>query len=259
MKIAGFLLALFLLTGLSEVSHAQNFKGRTQESVITPAQEKLRVGEKLVYSVEWMGIPVMKASLSVKGIIKIGGRECYHLEAEAQPNNFFRLFYDVRHKVISYVDTKNFLPVRFEKERCEKNKCSDLIIEFNQDKNEAKVVTDHAAIVKIAPNTQDLLSCLYYFRRLEIKEGQTYSANILYGEKNWPVSITVKKPYLIDIRKKGTFSVIEIAPNADFIEHLLNKPKAQAYFSAGSDRTPLLFTFSTKFGVLRGALQESPE
>jgi hypothetical protein len=259
MKKKRLLLALLLLIGSSRFFYAQDIKGKTQEYSIAPPQEKIRIGEKLKYSVEWLGIPVMKVTLSVQEVAKLDGRECYHLEAVAQPNAFFRLFYDVEHKMDSYIDTKNFSPVRFEKKRCEKNKCADLIIEFHQDKSEARVTTYRSVDVKIPTNTQDLLSCLYYFRRLEIKEGQTYSANILYGEKNWPISVTVKTPYLMDIRKKGTFSVIEISPSADLIEHLLNKRKAQAYFTADSNRIPLLFTLSTRFGVLRGALQELPE
>jgi len=257
MKKPFLLLALALALSVQPL-FAQDFTGRRREIKIEPPQERLSVGEELTYSVEWLGIPVLKVRLQVKEIKEVSGKECYHLLATAAPNDFFRMFYDVEHKVDSYIDTKTFLPVRFEKSRCEKNICSDLLMEFDREKNEAKISSDNIKTVKIQQNTLDLLSVIYYMRHLGLKEGGTYSANILYPQKTWPISITVKNAFLKDIRKKGTFSVIEIIPNTDLVGYLLDRRGAEAFFTADSKRIPILFIMNTKFGLLRGIIEDLP-
>lgn len=253
-----FIFALFSIA-LSKASFAQDFKGKSHEVKIEAAQQRLDVGENLTYSIEWLGIPVMKISIAVKETKEVSGHHCYHVQATATPNNFFRMFYDVEHKVDSFIDTRTFLPVRFEKVRKERDKSTNLLIEFDRQKNEAKVDSGRSLTVKIEPGTLDLLSAFYYFRLLNIEEGKIYTTNVLYERKSWPVKITVRKPYLKDIHKKGTFAVIVMCPSTDLVSYLLGRPDSEALFSADSKRIPLLFTLNTKLGVLRGLIQDIPK
>ena len=47
--------------------HAQNFIGKKEKIVIAEPEKSLRIGERLEYSVEWLGVAVGKIVLHVEG------------------------------------------------------------------------------------------------------------------------------------------------------------------------------------------------
>lgn len=276
MKRVVFFLTAAIIS-LSSLAFAQNFKGRVQEATIATPQNKLTIGETLVYSVEWLGISAGKIILSVNGTEKIDGNECYHVTAKALPNKFFRMFHDVEYRVDSFIDTKGLFSRRFEKVKRLNNVYTCLVIEFNPEKNEAKYKFDCAkapadtnesaslrkkratnknTIVKIPTGTQDVLSTLYYFRLLDIKKGEAYPVNVSYDRQNWAFKINVGEPYLRDFHKKGSFCLFQISPNSDLINSITGKRGITIYLTADSFRKPALFTMNTKIGFLRGILQD---
>jgi hypothetical protein len=278
MKKINFL-AVVMLFSLTPFLLAQNFKGKAEQVKIANTQGKLTPGETLVYSVEWLGIPGGKIILKVEGKTVIDGRECYHVSARALPNAFFRMFHDVEYKVDSYIDIKTHFTRRFEKVRRLKQTFTYVAIEFNQEKNEATYkyykprgcvrITDFASLrkgisasdtktVKVPAEVQDLLSGLYYLRLINLKEGTSYSVNISYEQKKWPLKIKEGKPFLKDIYRKGTFSVLELSPQSDLIDFISGKRRISVYFTADSLRTPVLFTINTNIGLLRGVIQDLP-
>jgi len=266
--------------GLWPLTFAQNFKGKEIKLSIEPSPYKLTPGETLTYSAEWLGFPAGKIILSVKGIEQVSGHECYHVYAWARPNNFFRMFYDVEYKVDSYIDTKTFSTLRFEKIR-RKNQVFDYsMIQFDREKNEATYSSCHPQgpidkinfaslskdlaannpkTVKTASLTQDPLSSVYYFRLLDIKENNVYSINISFDQKDWPVKVKVGKLLLKEIRKKGIFSVFEFSAEAGMLNFVGGTGKSMVYFTTDSKRIPLSFATNTKFGPIKGLIQDLPK
>lgn len=265
---------------LISILPAQNFKGRQQQIEILPPYKKLTIGETLTYSAEWLGIPIGRIILKVVEIKNINGYACYHVNAQALPNRFFRRFYDIEYKVDTYIDTKTFYTQRFEKTRRIKDIFTYVIIEFNREKNEAtyryyspggsveiidfpslrkEIVANEIITIKVPAYAQDLLSSLYYFRLQNIKEGRGYSLNISYHSKNWPVDIKIEKPFLKDLHKKGTFAVIELSPSSALNNFILGRRGMRVYFTVDSRRMPLLFTLNTAIGIIRGVICDLPK
>lgn len=274
-KISVLLISVFFI--LNSPLYAQNFKEKQEKNiVIAEAKKELRVGETLVYSVQWLGIPVGKIVLKTEGIEEINGYACYHITAQALPNNFFRHFYDIEYKIDSYIDTKYFYTRRFEKTRRINKEYNYVHIDFNQEKKEARFKTwgsnlfmiispdrekaawDKEITAQMPQGTQDLLSSFYYFRLSDIKEGANYAMNIYYAQRNWPIDMKIALPFWKEIRKIGRFPLIKVYPNSDLNDYILGKRDFSFYITVDSRRIPVEFKLSTALGPVRGIIHEIP-
>lgn len=272
-KKAPILIILFL--SLNSLIYAQDFREKPlQDITISPPQKEFRAGETLVYSIEWLGIPVGKIMLKVEETAVINNNECYHITAQAMPNRFFQRLYDLEYKVDSYIDKKTFLPVRFEKVRRLKKESNFVTIDFDHAKNEArykmwgsmafinlspqrkKLEAVNPTSTAIAKDTQDLFSSFYYFRVLNIEAGQSYPLNIYYNQRNWPVKMRVDKPFLREMRKRGTFAVVKVFPVSELNDYILGKRNFSVYLTVDSRRIPLEFRLNSAMGPIRGIIQD---
>lgn len=259
-------------------AYAQNFKGKPKPVFnIEPPEKNLRVGEVLNFSVEWLGIPVGNVVLKIEGIETIDNRKYYHITGTAKPNSFFQTFVNLEYWVDSYFDVETHVSRRFEKNRRLNAKANHVLIDFDPNKNEAvfnsvgaaetypiseqrsSIETANPDTNKIPKNTQDLLSCLYYFRLLDLKEGESYAVNIYYSRKNWLLNFNVGKPFRKDIHNKGSFILFKVASFSALNDLIFGKSKFYAYFTADSRRIPVEFSFNTGIGLVTARIQEFPK
>lgn len=273
-KIIQIIIIIFCL---NVPAFAQDFKGQKIKLAIQGPEKKYKVGETLKYSIEWLGIPVGLVILNINGIEKINNYDCYHITGKAMPNDFLKHIVDLEYEVNSYIDTKSHFTRRFEKIRRLKGKVTQVSINFDPEKGLADFQSEGSAGVyvvstarkqlnkimpttnKIPKGTQDLLSSLYYFRLLNLEEVSNYSVNIYYDRRNWDFTFTVGKPFLKEIRKKGTFAAFEISPNSQLNDFILGKRKFSILFTADSRRVPVGFSFATGVGSIQARIQEIPK
>lgn len=261
---------------LSAIVYAQNFKGRIEKLSISKPEKVLKVGEVLEYSIEWLGIPIGKIVLEIQGITTVNNYECYHITAATTLNKFFQHLYDVEYEVHTYLDRQLYYARRFEKTRRMNKQSSRIVIDFDQEKRKAVFSSEGSApLLKISPErnkietnmpvtaeipygTQDLLSCFYYLRLLDIRENNSYPVNIYYNRRNWLVDVKVDKPFLKEIRKKGSFPAIKISLYSKLNNYILGSRKLIVYLTADSRRIPLGFEFKTALGSIYGRIKNLP-
>ncbi len=270
------ILALLVLS-FGNTTSAQNFKNEPQKITILDPEKGLTIGETLEYSVEWLGIPVGKIVLKVEGASTINHNECYHITAKAIPNRFFKRLYDLEYTVHTYIDTKLYYTRRFEKIRRINKQYNHIVIDFDQEKQKAVFFSQGVtAYFKISPErnkienkmpittaipygTQDLLSSFYYFRFLDIREDNSYPVNIYYNRRNWPVDMKIDKPFLREIRKKGSFPVVKISPDSLLNNYILGKRRLIVYLTTDSRRIPLEFKLETALGPISARIKNLPK
>ncbi len=264
---------IILVLCVGDPVYAQNFRGKSQNITISEPQKELTNGETLEYSVEWLGIPVGKIVLKVEGISVVNNYECYHITAKALPNRFFQHLYDLEYTVHTYIDKKLYFTRRFEKIRRLNKKYNHIVIDFDQEKHKAtffsegvanlfnispervKIEASTAITTEIPYGTQDLLSSFYYFRFLKISQEKNYPLNIYYNQRNWPVDMEVDKPFLREIRKKGTFPVVRISPDSLLNNYILGKRRLIVYLSTDSRRIPIEFKLETALGPISARIK----
>ncbi len=276
-QITLIILLVFGFWFLVSQCYAQNFREKKEEITIAPPANALKIGEQLCYSIELLGIPVGKIILSVQGIKKIDGNECYHIVALAMPNKFLSRLYDIQYKVHTYIDTKTFYTRRFEKTRRLKGKFSYVLIDFDRGKKEVRykqlgsaplldisAVRDQIAAslpvtLKILDDTQDLFSSFYYLRFLELKENQKHNLNIYYAQRNWSVNAQIEEPFFKDMRKLGSFAAFGVSLDSNLGDFIVGKRKMLVYFTADARRIPLEFKLATSLGLIRGKIKNIPQ
>lgn len=249
-----------LIFGLRTYAYNINIESKssgTAKVQILPANKSLRVGERYTYLVRWMGIPIGYASLHIKEIVKLNGREAYHIIAEAKSNEFLSKFYRVKDVVHTYIDKKELYSHRFEKYQYEGGYRSEEIIEFDQNNHRAiyrSLLNNSVKEFEIPVKVQDAASCFYYFRLLDVEVGKSYFLNVNCDEKNWQLEAKVLDAKPIELRKIGVINAFIVEPYPKFKGFFVKRGRVWAYFSADEGRVPLLFKMQSPWGIVTGEI-----
>ncbi|MFA4991661.1 MAG: DUF3108 domain-containing protein [Candidatus Omnitrophota bacterium] len=210
---------------------------------IEPPQPRLRIGEKFVYKAEWMGMEVGRATLLVKGITEMNGRQAYHVMAIAETTSLVSKLYKVEDVISTYIDTAEFYPLRFDKKQREGGHRSDGYLDFYQKEGKALYFSrldNEKKEFKTPKRVQDPLSCIYYYRLSNVKAGETFSADVNLNDKNWFLEAKIMDKGVVRIPGVGEWKAFMAEPLPWFQGKLTRKAKVSIWFSADDDRIPLL-------------------
>lgn len=261
-----FLVALLLLggcagfgkfTGKEELGFERLTEMVLQE--IQPPKQTIEVGEKLRYSVRWMGIEVGTAQLEVKEKTEWEGHPVYHVVATAHSNRFLSVFYKVEDEVHSYIDVEGLFPWRFTKRQQEGHYRTDEEMVYDQTQGLATYRSFRNKSVKkmeITPKIQDSLSVLFFFRLQELKVGESVFIPVNADEKNWNLEIQVLKLGLLEGLPVGRRAAILTEPLAKFHGVFVRKGRVWIWFGANTHRPPLLMRARLPFGLVEVVLVE---
>ncbi len=259
-----FILAACLCCVLASCARQVKFsdKGIIREAQIQPLAieeplKELRTGEKLKYTVDWIGIPAGSITLEVKEVVLLDGNQVYHIVARAMPNKFFKFFHNVEYTVHSYIDTSSMKSVRFYKERLLNGKLTKEETVFDYKNNEATwryFTPELQRKISIPENNQDLLSALYSFRLENIKLGDSHQINIVYSGQAWPIQICLEKEEEIEVPGCGIFRVVVGKISSRLSSHITGFNNIEVFMSIDKKRLPVFFRMRTRIGYLSGVL-----
>lgn len=222
-----------------------------QSAQIVKAPSAIREGEKLKFSVRWLGWEVGTAEAVVKGIEKVKGRDAYHIAAYARSNSLIDVIYPVRDEHHTYIDKEHFHSLRYEKIIQEGRYRADEVMEYDQEKHTAIYYSRKNKTRKqmmIAKNIQDQLSAAYWFRGQPLKLGDTIHIPVEADEKNWDLEVQVLQMDRMEIKGLGAFNAFQIEPMATFQGMFIRRGKIRGWLSTDEKRLPLMM--KTKVPVL---------
>lgn len=223
----------------------------THQSTIQERPRVLQVGERLTFSVRWLGMEVGKAHSYVSGIEELHGRKVYHLIAEARSNALIDLVYPVRDEHHSFLDVERLHSLRFEKKIKEGRYRADEVYEFDQENHQALYYSRKNQSKKkmfIAKDVLDELSAAYWFRLQPLKVGTPVHVPVSADEKNWDLIVSVLKKEKIKVGDLGEVEAFKLEPSAHFRGIFIRRGKIQGWISADEKRLPLMM--KTKIPVL---------
>jgi len=244
-----------------DISYAAttNF-AKSETIVIEPARKTLRVGEKFVYGVYWVGINVGEGVMEVRELTKINGREAYHIVATARSNDFLSAFYKVEDEMHSYIDKETLCALRFEKHQREGRYKADEIITFDQDRHRGyyeSLLNKTKKEFDIPYRVQDIPSAFYYFRTLDIRPNSTVALDVNSEEKNWKVSMNILGTEKLEVLRHGVHKVFCVEPKAPFRGIIARRSQAWVYFTVDENRVPVLIKIRVPFGFVTGVLEKA--
>ncbi len=218
---------------------------------IEKAPFTIRQGEKLKFSVRWLGMEVGTAEAEVKGIEKIRGRNAYHIAAFARSNSLIDLVYPVRDEHHTYIDVTHLYSLRYEKILREGRYRANEVIEFDQENHTALHYSRKNGSKKqvlISKNVQDEVSSAYWFRMQPMKVGDTVHIAANADEKNWDFEVKILEQDRVEIKELGIFDALQLEPSAKFRGVFIRRGKIRGWMSTDEKRLPLMM--KTKIPVL---------
>lgn len=160
-----------------------------------PASDQtIQVGERLTYEISWLNILAGTAVMEVAD----GGRQSELKQARlvttAQSRPAITKFFPVNNRIESEFDLEALLPQHMVFHRHEGRKKEDIEYTFHHKEGTVTAIRGGATeTLPIQPNTQDLISCLYYVRSvMQMKPGNSMTLNVHHDKKNRSVEVRVE-------------------------------------------------------------------
>ena len=238
-KFAGFFLFLFLSVTLW-VCLAQAGEP-VFEAVDIPAQ-KFFTGEKLVYQIKYLGIPVGEGVAEVREITTVRGHQAYHVIVNVRSYPSLDLLYKVRDEHHSFIDVRSLSSLEYHKNIKEGRREAEETIEFDQEKQTAVVSSKKHKENKTVPTimgVQDQLSCGYWFRTLKVAPQSSVKIPVYADEKNWNVEVKIGKTKEMRIKNIGVFQAVEAEPVMPFEGIFGRSGRIRGWISLDERRIPL--------------------
>ncbi|MBI2095486.1 MAG: DUF3108 domain-containing protein [Candidatus Omnitrophica bacterium] len=259
--ILGICLSLSLAGGVW-AEPSGNFTGRGgggAREIAAPLAAP-RVGERLVYDVFWMGIPVGIGTLEVKEKTTVDGRRVFHLEATARTGAFLSKLYPVEDQVRSLVDAEKFYSIEFRKTLREGRYRADERVRYDYAARKGYYESFWNKSKKEIPlgpggYVRDILGVFYWFRLQKAEVGRSIKTVVNSEEKNWDVELRVLSRQTKEIKGRGAFDTILVEPKTRLKGVLYRRGRALVYFTTDPRRLPVWITLKTPFGPVVGVLR----
>lgn len=216
-------------------------------------------GEKLTFAVKALRIiPIGTVSMEVREMV-YQGHEVYAPLVKFKANRFFSFFCPAEGVVKSYFDAQRLYTYRFEEHSVMGRHIYDRHTNYDQKNRlaqftlpsydkEGRVVKTEFKKVRTLPNTQDILSSLYYIRTLEFEEGKVLSFNVNERRNNYQVRLKVLEKERVKT-PAGSFLAWRVEPISIYKgDNLQEKRKGSIYFTSDKRKIPIKMTVRTNVG-----------
>ena len=207
----------------------------------TPSK-KLYVGERLVYSVQWLGIEVGRGEAEVKEIVPLRGRKTYHVVVNVRSAPILDWIYKVRDVHHSYIDVEKLHPLRYEKILKEGRYRADEVMEYDQERHLATYLSRRNGSRKemqIPPNVQDQLSCGFWFRLQEIHPDSKIYIPVNADEKNWDMEVKILRQTRVKLPGFSEREAVEVEPEIQYQGIFVKRGKIRGWIGLDERRIPL--------------------
>ena len=156
----------------------------------TSSIKRFEDGEVLEYRLHYGIFNTSYASLKLNNE-RLDNKIVYHAAGYGKTTGLARLFFKVEDYYDSYFDINTINPLLFKRNIDEGGYTKNLEIVFDQPKQIAyinNIKAQKRTEVKTEPNSQDLISSLYYLRKFftteDVQENEYFNINMFYDSKN---------------------------------------------------------------------------
>ena len=210
------------------------------------------VGERLVFSVQYGIVKAGEAVLEVRNVAEIGGKPSYYILSDARTNDVFSVFYRVRDRFVSLMDTTDLVSLRYEKHLHEGKYKNYRFADFDQQQHKANY---DGKEIPIAPRTQDVLSAMYYVRSLPLKVGQAIAIANHTDGKNYPLVVRVLGEERITV-EAGTFDCLVVEPFLRYPGIFTQKGRVKVWVTNDRYKIPVLVKSKVIIGEVSAVLTD---
>lgn len=217
------------------------------------------VGEELVYSITWIGVPMAYARVSAQAE-PFEGRDVLALRMEVRTYPFFNHIFKVEDLYETLVDPATFLPIRHTEDIHEKNYRRHEVTMFDFKELKAHyrhLLNGNEKRYDIKPDSRDILSFMYFMRSAALTENSKSEYRVLSDEKLYDLLLTTFGVEDIELpHYERKIPSLRVKPEAKFDGLFVRKGKAKVWISRDPRHLLTLARLSTPFGRVSVTLHE---
>lgn len=203
-----------------------------------------RVGEQLTYDVKFGPVKVGRATMEVRPIEDVRGREAYRTVLRIKGGTFL---YKVDDLIESWVDTRTLSSLRFHKDQNEGRREKQITVEMYPERQ--TFAENGEAEEPSVANPLDDGSFLYFVRTLPLAPGESYEFARYFRPDRNPVRIRVLRRERVTV-PAGTFEAVVVQPAIKTKGIFSEGGRAEVWISDDADRIVLQMKSSLSFGTL---------
>lgn len=210
-------------------------------------------GETLVYTIAWLRIEGGEMTLSAHRTVSPDGVPLHHLLLTAVSNEYVSKFYPVNTRYETWVDARDFQPLRFEKRAREGRYVSDEVEEFDLVHRIGSWRTDRTPLPE---RVTDIISSFYFMRTQPMTPGTDVRLDMFSRGKLYRLVIHVQEKETVET-EAGTFETIRVQPA--MLEEGgedRNRGKLFLWFSDDARRLPVMARSLLPIGSVTARLRQ---
>ncbi len=195
-------------------------------------------GETLLYTVAWLKIEGGEMTIATTRETSADGVPVHRIVLTADSNDYVSKFYPVRTRYETWVDARDFQPLRFEKHAREGRYSSDEVEEFDLGR---RIAAWREERTPLPPRVQDIISSFYYLRTQPLEPGKSVQVDMFSRGKIYKLAASVLSREHVET-EVGGFEALKVQPllrEADSEEDR-NKGKLFLWFSDDARRLPVM-------------------
>ncbi len=224
----------------------------------SPPNQNLTLGERLVYKITWLKIPVGYGEVWVKEKTTLRGREVFHIVGKVDTNKVLSKIFPMHDEIHSWIDAKTFESLKFEKQ------IDELWIDTHESMtfDAAKKIGIFESFkngekkeFSVSVPVQDVLSAFYWSRRQKLIAGTSVKTTVCADQKDWALTLNTIGQEIITYQGKQTVT-LRIEPES-VVEGIPKRGRASLNLTNDSSRKPLMIIYKAPFGSVIGILKKT--
>ena len=204
------------------------------------------VGERLEYSVSFGKLRVGNASMEVRDVQTVRGRDAWHTVFEVHGG--MRLVYHVDDTFESWIDKRTGNSLRFRKDQNEGQRDLERVYEIFPERAVYTETPNDSAMTSVKDPLDDG-SFLYFIRTIPLVVGQTYSFDRYFKPDRNPVRIKVMRKERIRV-PAGEFDAIVVQPIINTPGIFSENGRAEVWLSDDKNRIMLQMKSGLSIGSI---------
>jgi len=195
-------------------------------------------GETLVYTIAWLKIEGGEMTLRTAGETTSDGVPLYRISLTARSNDYVSKFYPVRDLYETWVDARDFQPLRFEKHAREGHYESDEVEEFDLGRRIGSWREDRTPL---PDRIEDIISSFYFLRSQPLTVGADVRVDMFSRGKIYKLKASVLDRERVET-EAGVFEAFKVQPQLRENETAedRNRGKLFLWFSDDERRLPVM-------------------
>jgi len=175
---------------------------------LVPGPMPFGLGEKMDFVVRYGAVEIGEASLELRRPTLLQGRQAWEITNQARSASWVDRIFKIRDRVQSFMDLERGFSLGFGKQLREGRYKRDMHADYLQSEGVARYKEGD---MELTPGSHDILTALYFIRRVKLEPGMRLGLPLHDDKKNYQVEVEVQSREVVET-ELGPISCLVLEP-----------------------------------------------